>query len=167
MRTIDQQVLEGCGDNSCVVAKPNGPGTNGGCNCSPIVLRAAVWKLRADLDAAQVETVELRARVQEWEEVNRKLLYCSAKVDAELRSELEATKRELSVRKAGLPVAQELAAPQGEPWAYAVVWPGHDKQPLFQHLRTAQEILRMCKATSQPGDEPPRLVPLFPPKGEV
>jgi hypothetical protein len=25
--------LEGCGDHSCIIAKPRGMGTNGGCRC--------------------------------------------------------------------------------------------------------------------------------------
>lgn len=39
--------LVGCGDHSCVVARPNGMGTNGGCRCDEHALRRAVITLRA------------------------------------------------------------------------------------------------------------------------
>lgn len=43
----------GCGDASCVVAKPTGQHTNGGCRCDERALRRAVQSLRARL--AEVE----------------------------------------------------------------------------------------------------------------
>lgn len=43
--------LVGCGDHSCVVAKPNGMGTNGGCRCDGRELRRAVLTLKARLQA--------------------------------------------------------------------------------------------------------------------
>lgn len=41
--------LVGCGDNSCLVVKPNGMATNGRCRCDAPALRRAVtwWKRRA------------------------------------------------------------------------------------------------------------------------
>lgn len=40
----------GCGDNSCVIQRPSGMGTNGGCCCDERTLRRAVMILRAELD---------------------------------------------------------------------------------------------------------------------
>lgn len=42
--------LSGCADNSCLVAKPQGPGTNGGCRCEERKLRLALqwWRRRAE-----------------------------------------------------------------------------------------------------------------------
>lgn len=34
----------GCGDHSCVLAKPKGVGTNGGCTCSQRILKMGVRK---------------------------------------------------------------------------------------------------------------------------
>lgn len=42
--------MEGCGDNSCAVAPPQGIGTNGGCRCGERKLRAAVHTLKAEID---------------------------------------------------------------------------------------------------------------------
>jgi hypothetical protein len=50
--------IEGCGDNSCVVAKPRGMATNGGCRCDERKLRRAVQLLRA----------ALAERNKEWQE---------------------------------------------------------------------------------------------------
>jgi hypothetical protein len=36
------EILAGCGDHSCVVARPKGMGTNGGCRCEPTTLRRAL-----------------------------------------------------------------------------------------------------------------------------
>lgn len=38
--------LVGCGDNSCIVAKPTGMATNGGCRCDEQRLKRAVMALR-------------------------------------------------------------------------------------------------------------------------
>lgn len=42
--------LEGCGDGSCIVARPKGMHTNGGCRCDERRLRMAVhaWRREAD-----------------------------------------------------------------------------------------------------------------------
>lgn len=40
----------GCGDNSCVIERPQGMATNGGCTCGKQELRSAVVALRAELD---------------------------------------------------------------------------------------------------------------------
>lgn len=50
--------LEGCGDHSCVVAKPGGMGTNGGCRCERVHLRRAVHVLRERLRAVEAERDE-------------------------------------------------------------------------------------------------------------
>lgn len=50
MRSIpDDSMLEGCGDNSCLVRSPKGMATNGGCRCDERRLRRAMqyWKARA------------------------------------------------------------------------------------------------------------------------
>jgi len=31
---MSESKLIGCGDNSCIFARPKGPGTNGGCRCA-------------------------------------------------------------------------------------------------------------------------------------
>jgi len=50
--------VRGCGDNSCLVEKPRGMATNGGCHCSERKLRWSVqwWKRRA---AFLEETIRL------------------------------------------------------------------------------------------------------------
>ena len=55
--------VRGCGDNSCVVAKPGGMGTNGGCCCEARELRHALsfWKRRAGFLEQSIR--ELRDRV--------------------------------------------------------------------------------------------------------
>lgn len=40
----------GCGDNSCLIEKPRGMATNGGCRCEPRALRLAVMAYRAECD---------------------------------------------------------------------------------------------------------------------
>jgi hypothetical protein len=53
--------VQGCGDNSCIVAQPKGMATNGGCRCDERTLRRAVqwWKRLA---AFREETIrEMRA----------------------------------------------------------------------------------------------------------
>lgn len=42
--------VEGCGDNSCEVAKHGGMGTNGGCRCDERTVRRAMryWKRRVE-----------------------------------------------------------------------------------------------------------------------
>lgn len=47
--------LVGCGDHSCVVAPPNGMGTNGGCRCDERDLRRAVRVLKMQRAAMLVE----------------------------------------------------------------------------------------------------------------
>lgn len=42
--------LQGCGDGGCIVARPTGMHTNGGCHCEPRALRIAALALRAELD---------------------------------------------------------------------------------------------------------------------
>lgn len=50
--------LEGCGDHSCVVAKPKGMGTNGGCRCDERRLRHAVQVLRAQVQMRRLSPIE-------------------------------------------------------------------------------------------------------------
>jgi hypothetical protein len=40
----------GCGDNSCLVERPRGMATNGGCHCEPRALRLAVMAYRTECD---------------------------------------------------------------------------------------------------------------------
>lgn len=51
MSVIDEVLkgLSGCGDNSCLIEKPNGMGTNGGCRCheSRSKARIILSRLRA------------------------------------------------------------------------------------------------------------------------
>lgn len=59
---------EGCGDNSCDVARPQGMGTNGGCRCSRGALARALRRLRSSvakereacMEAVQEEKVRAR-----------------------------------------------------------------------------------------------------------
>lgn len=46
---LDQRLSEatGCSNHGCVIYKPKGMGTNGGCNCSASKLRAYVRDLKA------------------------------------------------------------------------------------------------------------------------
>lgn len=47
----------GCGDNSCLVSKPIGMATNGGCRCEPRELKRGViyWRLAAEGNNDAVE----------------------------------------------------------------------------------------------------------------
>lgn len=45
----------GCMDNSCVVAKPTGMATNGGCRCGRATLKSALWRAREERDAARAD----------------------------------------------------------------------------------------------------------------
>lgn len=48
---LDRERSEhGCGDSSCVVQRPQGMSTNGGCRCGRAALRAALQKARKELD---------------------------------------------------------------------------------------------------------------------
>ncbi len=55
---------DGCGAHGCVIKKPTGQGTNGGCMCKPSVLRAKVRELRKERNTArksedaQMETLQ-------------------------------------------------------------------------------------------------------------
>lgn len=44
------QGFTGCGDHSCIVKKPIGQGTNGGCRCPAQVLKVIIRRLQATLD---------------------------------------------------------------------------------------------------------------------
>ena len=54
--------VTGCGDNSCILARPTGMATNGGCQCDPLALRQAVvyWRRLAEFRLATI--CELRAK---------------------------------------------------------------------------------------------------------
>lgn len=54
VKTTAALPLQGCGDHSCVVRRPDGMGTNGGCQCSERQLRRAVRVLTARLDAVDL-----------------------------------------------------------------------------------------------------------------
>lgn len=45
----------GCGDNSCVIERPRGMATNGGCRCGRAALKSALWRAREERDAARAE----------------------------------------------------------------------------------------------------------------
>jgi len=55
VRGVNPPELVGCGDHSCIVAPPNGMGTNGGCRCSERDLRRAVLVLKAQRQAYMAE----------------------------------------------------------------------------------------------------------------
>ncbi|MEQ9418118.1 MAG: hypothetical protein RJQ08_11300 [Salinisphaeraceae bacterium] len=46
--------MKGCRDNSCVIEKPTGMATNGGCRCRP-------WQLRAEIVRLQSENSKLKS----------------------------------------------------------------------------------------------------------
>jgi hypothetical protein len=46
LKSICEADLEGCGDNSCWIAKPRGMATNGGCRCTLQAFKIAVRVLR-------------------------------------------------------------------------------------------------------------------------
>ena len=54
----------GCGDNSCVVERPHGMATNGGCRCGSRTLRAALQRARAELAKERADLALLTARVE-------------------------------------------------------------------------------------------------------
>ena len=53
--TRPMPAMEGCGNNSCAVAPPQGMGTNGGCRCSEGHLRRCVRTLKAEIDRLNAE----------------------------------------------------------------------------------------------------------------
>ena len=62
--------VTGCGDGSCVVAKPQGMRTNGGCQCDERTLRHALawWKRRAQFLEETIRTMKMDSGSQlaEW-----------------------------------------------------------------------------------------------------
>ena len=48
--------LIGCGDHGCVIAPPEGMGTNGGCRCRD-------WKLKLYIQRLEREIVSLQAKI--------------------------------------------------------------------------------------------------------
>lgn len=82
----EREVLKGCGDSSCIVAKPSGMATNGGCRCEKPALRRAVLTLRAQLHAAREAQDEQRATIERLE---RKLVQSTRGNEMALR-ELQA-----------------------------------------------------------------------------
>ncbi len=52
-RAQQPDALVGCGSHSCVIAKPQGMGTNGLCTCEEPALRRALRAERARADAAE------------------------------------------------------------------------------------------------------------------
>ena len=50
--------MKGCGDHSCVIEKPTGQATNGGCRCTPLVLRRRIWELENKVRELEVELSE-------------------------------------------------------------------------------------------------------------
>lgn len=61
----DPSAVGGCGDNSCVVERPRGMATNGGCRCGRMALRMALQRERkATATAAAAERAALRAEIE-------------------------------------------------------------------------------------------------------
>lgn len=54
-RADHAQTSHGCGDNSCLVARPTGMATNGGCRCGRGALKTALWRMREERDAARAD----------------------------------------------------------------------------------------------------------------
>lgn len=66
---LDRERSEhGCGDSSCVVQRPQGMSTNGGCRCGRAALRAALQKARKELDEGPVLQWHPVAGAQPYEE---------------------------------------------------------------------------------------------------
>ena len=57
--------MKGCGDHSCVVEKPKGQGTNGGCRCSPIALRRKIWEQEAEIKQYQSSVIALECFIRD------------------------------------------------------------------------------------------------------
>ena len=60
MRDLPEDYPFNACDNSCVVARPKGMSTNGGCRCDENKLRNVVMHLRARLDFLTATIQELR-----------------------------------------------------------------------------------------------------------
>lgn len=50
LRALVVQLEYGCGDHGCVIAKPKGQGTNGGCSCRPKDIRRCLLRLSESID---------------------------------------------------------------------------------------------------------------------
>lgn len=55
--------MRGCGNHSCVIAKPNGVGTNGACTCPEWKLRARVTQLSGALTTPHLQHAEQAAEI--------------------------------------------------------------------------------------------------------
>lgn len=51
--------MRGCRDNSCVIEKPQGMATNGGCRCRPWQLRGEIMRLRRENEMLKTLGTEL------------------------------------------------------------------------------------------------------------
>ena len=66
--------MTGCGDSLCVIQKPVGQCTNGGCRCSTQKLKQFIYKLQSDLAAAQGRAEIAENHVKQLEAINQALL---------------------------------------------------------------------------------------------
>ncbi len=81
------QGFTGCGDHGCIVKKPIGQGTNGGCRCPAQVLKVIIRRLQATLDGDPhfTATPELR---KAWRA-------SAVRYSLKLEKEIEALKEKL------------------------------------------------------------------------
>lgn len=84
MTADEKRDVTGCGDNSCIVAKPSGMATNGGCQCSEMVLRRAVLELRARLTALEAQLVNALGKAESRAQAAR----AANNINADLRVQL-------------------------------------------------------------------------------
>lgn len=58
------QTMHGCGDNLCMIARPTGMATNGGCRCGRAALKSALWRAREERDAARTDGARERFGIE-------------------------------------------------------------------------------------------------------
>jgi hypothetical protein len=46
----------GCSDHSCIVRRPTGMGTNGGCRCRPSILHVVMRRMKRHIEHLEYET---------------------------------------------------------------------------------------------------------------
>jgi len=59
-KIMEEKDFIGCGDHSCLLEKPNGTGTNGGCRCLRDIEHNLRWKIMKALQRRDIEIKELR-----------------------------------------------------------------------------------------------------------
>lgn len=145
-------LLTGCGDHSCVIARPTGMGTNGGCRCPDYKLRHTIRVYRSDLAAARQEAAELQAArvayASEFQLVRGEPDVGSIHANIrEMKTELAAARQELADSQQSNHVDQQVIAELNARLAHTEQENGR----LHTLLTDAQSVIhRLCDQQAMP-----------------